>query len=97
MTKENTVIVKEKGSNGLGLAGFILSVIGLLLGILHPIALISLLIGFILSFIGLFRKPREFAIAGFIISSICILLAVFAIVGFLSFIEGTPLEDFWDF
>ena len=97
MTKGNTVIVKEKGSNGLGLGGFILSIIGLLFGILHPIALISLVIGLILSFLGLFRKPRGFAIAGFIIALICILLAVLAIVGLMSFIEGTPFEDFFDF
>lgn len=49
----------EPGSNGLGLAGFIISLVGLVLtaGILCPI-------GLILSVIAMWRRPRGFAIAG---------------------------------
>ncbi len=54
----------EIGSNALGIAGFITSVLGLLTGgCLSPI-------GLLLSFIALFRAPRGFAIAGTIIGFI---------------------------
>jgi len=48
-------------SNGLGLAGFIVSLVGIIsCGLLSPI-------GMVMSFFALFRRPREFAIAGFIV------------------------------
>ncbi len=63
-------------SNALGLAGFITSIVGILsCGILSPI-------GLILSFIGLFKRPRGFAIAGTIIGfigSIGILIALLVV------------------
>lgn len=52
------------GSNALGIAGFITSVLGLLTGgCLSPI-------GLLISFVALFRAPRGFAIAGTIIGFI---------------------------
>ena len=51
----------------LGLAGFICSLLGLVsCGTLFPIGLV----GFVLSFIAMFKRPRGFAIAGFIIGLI---------------------------
>ena len=51
-------------TNGLGLAGFITSVIGLLTGgCLSPV-------GLLLSFIAVFKAPRGFAIAGLVIGLI---------------------------
>jgi len=52
-------------SNGLGLAGFIVSLLGLVgtCGLLSPI-------GLVLSLIGLGRQPRGFAIAGTIIGAV---------------------------
>ena len=64
--------------NGLGLAGFIVSLVGLVsCGLLSPI-------GVILSIIGLFKEPRGFAIAGLIIGLIGTLFigAIVAIFGF---------------
>ncbi|RMH29777.1 MAG: hypothetical protein D6693_01475, partial [Planctomycetota bacterium] len=65
-------------SNGLGLAGFIVSLVGLCSGgMLSPV-------GMILSFVAMFRPPRGFAIAGFVIGligSLWIVLAV-TVVGF---------------
>lgn len=50
--------------NGLGLAGFIVSLLGYFTGcILCPV-------GLLLSFIALFKRPRGFAIAGFILGLI---------------------------
>ena len=92
-TKYSTIIIEQKKSNGLGVSGFILSLIGLIFGLIHPIAIISLFIGFILSFIGLFRKPRGFAIAGFLIGLISILVIIAFAYGVFYLIEGTEFED----
>jgi hypothetical protein len=73
-----TVIINSPPSNGLGVAGFIISLIGLLVtgGILCPV-------GLLLSFIALFKRPRGFAIAGTVIGAIGTLipLAIFLIFG----------------
>ena len=70
-------------SNGLGVAGFVLSLVGLIsCGILSPI-------GLVLSFVALFKRPRGLAIAGVIIGlvgSICGLLSL--ILGFFSMVLG---------
>lgn len=56
-----TVIVRQAPSNGLGVAGFVISLLGLLsCGLIAPL-------GALLSFIGMFKKPNGLAIAGFII------------------------------
>lgn len=53
-------------SNGMGLAGFILAIVGLFTGgCLSPVALVF-------SFIGVFKEPRGFAIAGLVISLVAI-------------------------
>jgi len=69
------------GSNGLGVAGFIVSLLGFFsCGILSPL-------GLLFSFIALFKRPRGFAIAGFILGLIgsvwiaVIVVIVFAIFG----------------
>src|SRR5688572_12689736 len=57
-------------SNGMGMAGFIVSLIGLLTcGLLAPI-------GLLLSLLGLLKRPRGFALAGLIISVIGTVLLV---------------------
>ena len=49
-------------TNGIGLAGFVIALIALVTGgCLSPL-------GLVLSFIGLFKRPRGFAVAGLIIS-----------------------------
>jgi type II secretory pathway pseudopilin PulG len=59
------IIIQSPPSNGLGTAGFIISLIGFVFtgGILCPL-------GLILSFFALFKPPRGLAIAGFIIGLI---------------------------
>ena len=58
------VVVQPAPTNGLGIAGFIVSLVGLLsCGLLCPI-------GFLLSLVGLTKQPRGFAIAGAIIGAI---------------------------
>lgn len=63
-TETTRVIVQPSPSNGLGLAGFITSLVGWVsCGLLCPI-------GLLLSLIALFKPPRGFAIAGLIIGGL---------------------------
>ena len=71
----NSMVIVKK-SNGVGMAGFILALITLFVGwipILGQIGWLSGLIGIILSVIGVFKRPRGFAIAGIIISLVSLL------------------------
>src|ERR1043165_9168202 len=77
-------IVPQRRTNGLGIAGFVVSLVGIFtLGLLCPI-------GLLLSFIALFRAPRGFAIAGLIIGllgslELTIIVAVFGMFGLAAF------------
>jgi Na+-driven multidrug efflux pump len=56
--------VQPAPSNGLGIAGFVVSLVGLIpCGLLCPL-------GALLSLIAVFRQPRGFAIAGLIIGTL---------------------------
>jgi hypothetical protein len=63
-------------SNGLGIAGFIIALLANILGWVPVLGWILWAIGFLLSFIGVFKSPRGFAIAGLIISLIGIILLI---------------------
>lgn len=78
---EQTIIIKQKESNGLGTAGFVLSIISLFLGWIPLLGWLLWILGLIFSLIGIFKKPRGFAIAGLIISLIGLILLVFIFIG----------------
>lgn len=61
-SREPIYIGFEKPVNGLGIAGFVVSLTGLLLafGLICPL-------GILLSFFGLFKKPRGIAVAGLLV------------------------------
>lgn len=67
-----TILVREQRykSNGLGTAGFITSLLGLLLSWVPILGWILWLIGVLLSLIGVFKSPRGLAITGLILSLI---------------------------
>lgn len=71
--------------NGMGVAGFVLSLVAMFTALLPGVNFIVWLLGLIFSCIGLRRKPRGMAIAGLVISLIpvlivaLVLLAVFAV------------------
>lgn len=74
-----TIIInqEQKKSNGVGTAGFVLALIALFFGWIPILGWILWLVGMILSFIGVFKKPRGLSIAGLIISFIGVILIVF--------------------
>jgi len=82
------VIVQQRPSNALGMAGFITSIIAFLTcGLLAPISLF-------LSLIGLCFRPRGYAMAGFLISGVSIVVLVVCWGLFLSaLIVGTGALD----
>ena len=65
-----TIIVREQRykSNGLGTAGFITSLLGLLLSWVPVLGWILWLVGALLSLIGVFKSPKGLAITGLILS-----------------------------
>ena len=67
-----TIIVREHRykSNGLGTAGFITSLLGLLLSWVPVFGWILWLVGALLSLIGVFKSPKGLAITGLILSLI---------------------------
>lgn len=67
-------VVPEK--NNLGLAGFILSIVAILLFWLPFINGICWLLGLIFSAIGVFKKPKGLAIAGLVISLIGVVIFI---------------------
>lgn len=66
--------VKKK--NGIGTAGFILAIIGLVFCWVPVLDYILWFLGLLFSFIGVFKKPRGLSIAGLIISCIGIILII---------------------
>lgn len=86
-----TIIIQQpsRQSNGAGTAGFILALISLVLSCVPGVGWIVWFLGFLLSFIGMFKTPKGLAIAGFIISIIdLIILLVFvgALATFFAFL-----------
>lgn len=77
----NTVV--EKKGNGCGVAGFVLALLSFVLSWTGPVGWVVWFIGALCSFIGLFRKPRVFAIIGFVISFIDLFVLI-AVVGALT-------------
>ena len=71
-----TIIIEHRSpkTNGIGLAGFILAIIALFTDFIPVIGWIVWFLGTLFSFIGMFKKPRGFAIAGLIISFIGIII-----------------------
>ena len=65
-----TIIIREESrkSNGLGTAGFVLALLARLGCWIPVLNWILWLLGFIFSFIGIFKSPRGLAIAGLCIS-----------------------------
>ena len=81
-----TIIVnqQENKSNGTGVAGFVLALIALFLGWIPVLGWILWLLGLILSFVGIFKKPKGLAIAGLVISLLGFILLIFVFAGLVA-------------
>ena len=66
-------------TNGMGVAGFVLALLGLFLGWVPVLGWVLWVLGLIFSLVGVFRTPKGLAIAGLIITFIG--LIVLLIVG----------------
>ena len=63
-------------SNGLGTAGFVLALLGLIFFLIPILDLLLWFLGALFSFIGVFKAPRGLAIAGLVISFIAFIVLV---------------------
>lgn len=76
---QQTVIVQQepqRKSNGIGTAGFVLSLVALFLCWIPVLDWILWLLGLIFSAIGVFRVPRGLAIAGLCISLLGLIILI---------------------
>lgn len=78
-----TIIINQPAnkSNGMGVAGFILALLGLFLGWVPFLGWLIWLLGLIFSFIGVFKKPRGLSIAGLCISFLGIIVLLIITAG----------------
>lgn len=80
--QNQTVIIQQptRKSNGVGVAGFVLSLIAFILSWVPGVSWVIWFLGFVLSLIGMFKPNKGLAIAGFVISIIDVILLI-ALVG----------------
>ena len=81
--QNQTIIMQQPGNrNGIGLTGFIMSITGLFVCWVPVLCWLLLIPSFILSLLGMFRKPRALSIIGLIISGLLILVKLIIKIGF---------------
>lgn len=84
---QQQVIVQtvENKSNGIGTAGFVLALLGLLFSWVPVVDFILWFLGLLFSFIGCFKSPKGLAITGLILSllGIIVIIAIFGTIGAL--------------
>lgn len=85
-TNQTQVIIQqtEKKSNGLGTAGFVLSLIAIFLCWVPVLSWILWILGLIFSFVGIFKSPRGLAITGLVISLIDLILLIVVVGAFMA-------------
>jgi len=83
-----TIIInqQEHKSNSMGIAGFVLAIVALILGWIPVLGWLIWLLGLIFSIVGVTRTPKGLAIAGLVISllGLILLIVVFAGIGLMS-------------
>ena len=83
--------------NGISTAGLVLSIVGLALCWVPIVNVILWFLGFLFSFIGVFKRPKGKAIAGLIISvvSIVAIILVYGLYGSV-LLESDVMDDVMD-
>ena len=79
--------------NGISTAGLVLSIIGLALCWVPGVNLVLWFLGFLFSFIGVFKRPKGKAIAGLIISAVSIVVIILV---YGAIIESDVVEEVMD-
>ena len=75
---QRPIIVQERPRvNGMGVAGFVLSLITLFFGWIPFFGWVLWGLSLLFSFIGIFKKPRGLAIAGLVLSIVGLIFIVF--------------------
>lgn len=76
----------QKRRNSIGKAGFVFALLGFIFSWLAMLGCFFWSLGLILSFIGVFKKPRALAIAGLVIScgALILLILVMGVVASMS-------------
>lgn len=80
---QQTIIIQQQPapqSNGVGTAGFILAILGLVFCWVPVLGWLLWLIGLILSFVGVFKKPRGLSVAGLCISCIDLIILIILVI-----------------
>ncbi|MDE5811581.1 MAG: hypothetical protein K2H61_04640 [Muribaculaceae bacterium] len=76
------VVVNQKKGNGMGTAGFVLSLLSVIfcwIPVLNFVSAITGILGLVFSIIGVCRAPRGLAIAGLVLSAVYWILFVFVV------------------
>lgn len=83
---QQTIIVNqiEKRSNGVGTAGFVLALVGLIFCWVPVLGWILWALGLILSAVGMTKSPKGLAIAGLVLS----LIGIIILIAFIGAIAG---------
>lgn len=84
----NVIQQEAPKKNGIGTAGFVLALVGLIFGWVPFFGWISWLLGLIFSFIGIFKTPKGLSIAGLVIS----LIGIVVIIIILLFAGGAAMS-----
>ena len=78
----------QDGKNGIGIAGFVLSIIAVFSSSVPVARWIVWILGFIFSIVGMTKKPRGWGVAGFIISIFGLLMVLFLAGIFFALLGG---------
>lgn len=70
-----------KETNGIGIAGFVISILAIFLACIPFVGGVLWLLGLIFSIVGLTRSPKGLAIAGLVISLLGLILLILSIAG----------------
>jgi len=83
--------------NGIGTAGFVLSLIGMLFSWFPPVSALPWFLGLLFSFIGLFKRPKPLAIIGLVFSIITVVIFIILVWVVGMGLEELDLESLFDY
>lgn len=76
--RQQEIIFRDRTpSNGVGIAGFVISIVGFFIGWIPVWGWVIWIVGLVLSSVGMYRRPRGLAIAGLVISLVSVLFILF--------------------